>query len=38
MSEDEAKSLEEELQKLTDSYIKDIDKTIDQKTQDILKV
>ena len=38
MSEDEQKSLEEELQKLTDSYIKDIDKTIDQKTQDILKV
>ena len=38
MSEDEAKSLEEELQKLTDSYIKDIDKTINQKTQDILKV
>ncbi|HAL02628.1 MAG TPA: ribosome recycling factor [Lachnospiraceae bacterium] len=38
MSEDEQKSLEEELQKITDSYIKEIDKTIDQKTQDILKV
>ena len=38
MSEDEVKSLEDELQKLTDSYIKDIDKAIEQKSQDILKV
>ena len=38
VSEDEIKDLEEELQKLTDKYIKDIDKAIDEKSQDILKV
>lgn len=38
VSEDEIKALEEQLQKLTDKYIKDIDKTIEEKSQDILKV
>lgn len=38
VSEDEIKSLEEELQKLTDKYIKDIDKMVEEKSQDILKV
>ncbi|MBR5421103.1 MAG: ribosome recycling factor [Lachnospiraceae bacterium] len=38
ISEDEIKDLEEELQKLTDKYIKDIDKTVDEKSADILKV
>ena len=38
VSEDEIKDLEEELQKLTDKYIKDIDKAIEEKSQDILKV
>ncbi|HOO80446.1 MAG TPA: ribosome recycling factor [Lachnospiraceae bacterium] len=38
ISEDEIKSLEDELQKLTDRYIKDIDKTVEEKSQEILKV
>lgn len=38
VSEDEIKELEEQLQKLTDKYIKEIDKTIEEKSQDILKV
>ncbi len=38
VSEDEIKALEEQLQKLTDKYIKDIDKTVEEKSQDILKV
>ncbi|MBR6849848.1 MAG: ribosome recycling factor [Lachnospiraceae bacterium] len=38
ISEDEIKGLEEELQKLTDKYIKDIDKAIDEKAQEIMKV
>lgn len=38
VSEDEIKELEEDLQKLTDKYIKDIDKTIEEKSKDILKV
>lgn len=38
VSEDEIKGLEEELQKLTDKYIKDIDKVVDEKSQDIMKV
>ena len=38
ISEDEIKDLEDELQKLTDKYIKDIDKLVDEKSQDIMKV
>ena len=38
ISEDEIKELEDELQKLTDKYIKDIEKAIEEKSQDILKV
>lgn len=38
VSEDEIKGLEEELQKLTDKYIKDIEKAVDEKSTDILKV
>lgn len=38
VSEDEIKGLEDELQKLTDKYIKDIDKAIDEKSADILKI
>ncbi|MDE6713545.1 MAG: ribosome recycling factor [Lachnospiraceae bacterium] len=38
ISEDEIKDLEEQLQKLTDKYIKEIDKTIEEKSKDILKV
>ncbi|MDE6687749.1 MAG: ribosome recycling factor [Lachnospiraceae bacterium] len=38
ISEDEIKDLEEQLQKLTDKYIKEIDKMIEEKSQDILKV
>jgi ribosome recycling factor len=32
------KQLEDELQKLTDKYIKDVDKIVEEKSQDILKV
>ena len=38
ISEDEIKDLEDELQKITDRYMKDIDKTVEEKSQDILKV
>lgn len=38
ISEDQIKDLEDQLQKLTDKYIKDIEKAIDEKSQDILKV
>ncbi len=38
VSEDEIKDLEEQLQKLTDKYGKDIDKAIEEKSQEILKV
>ncbi len=38
VSEDEIKDLEDELQKITDKYIKDIDKAIEAKSADILKV
>lgn len=38
VSEDEIKELEEQLQKLTDKYIKEIDKTVEEKSKDILKV
>lgn len=38
VSEDEAKDLEDELQKLTDKYIKDVDSVMDEKTKEIMKV
>ena len=38
ISEDEIKDLEEQLQKLTDKYMKDIDKVVDEKSQEIMKV
>ncbi len=38
ISEDEIKDLEDELQKLTDKFGKDIDKAIEEKSQEILKV
>lgn len=38
ISEDEVKSLEDEIQKLTDKFIADIDKEIDVKSKEILTV
>lgn len=38
VSEDEVKELEEQLQKLTDKYIKDIDKLVEEKSKEILTV
>lgn len=38
ISEDEIKDLEDQLQKLTDKFGKDIDKSIEEKSQEILKV
>lgn len=38
VSEDEIKQLEEELQKLTDKYIKDVDALMDEKSKEILTV
>lgn len=38
ISEDEAKSLEDQLQKMTDSFIKDIDALMDQKSKEIMTV
>ncbi|MCD7725702.1 MAG: ribosome recycling factor [Clostridiales bacterium] len=38
VSEDHIKELEEELQKLTDRFIKEIDKLVEQKTKEILTV
>ena len=38
ISEDEVKQLEEELQKLTDRYIKDVDKLMEEKSKEILTV
>ena len=38
VSEDEIKSLEAEVQKLTDKYIKDIEKAVDEKSKEILTV
>ena len=38
VSEDEIKDLENEVQKLTDKYIKDIDKAVDEKSKEILTV
>lgn len=38
VSEDKIKELEEELQKLTDKYIKDVDKLVDEKSKEVLTV
>lgn len=38
VSEDEIKDLEGEVQKLTDKYIKDIEKAVDEKSKEILTV
>lgn len=38
ISEDEIKELEEKVQKLTDKYIKDIDKAVDEKSKEIMTV
>ncbi|MCD7819847.1 MAG: ribosome recycling factor [Lachnospiraceae bacterium] len=38
VSEDEIKDLETEIQKLTDKYIKDIDKAVEEKSKEILTV
>lgn len=38
VTEDDRKDLEEQLQKLTDKYIKDIDKAIEEKTKEIMTV
>ena len=38
ISEDEIKQLEDNLQKITDKFIKDVDKAVDEKSADILKV
>jgi ribosome recycling factor len=38
VSEDQVKDLEDQLQKMTDRFIKDIDKVVEEKSQDILKV
>lgn len=38
ISEDEVKQLEEELQKITDKYIKEVDKLTEAKSAEILTV
>lgn len=38
VSEDEVKELQDKLQKMTDGYAKDIDKLMDEKTKEIMKV
>ena len=38
VSEDEVKELQDKLQKLTDKYIKDIEKLMDETSQEIMKV
>lgn len=38
VSEDEIKELSEELQKLTDKYVKDVDKLMEEKSKEILTV
>ena len=38
VSEDEIKGLEDDLQKLTDKYVKDIDALIDSKSKEIMTV
>jgi ribosome recycling factor len=38
ITEDERRNLEEEIQKLTDKYVKDIDHHLENKEVDIMKV
>ncbi|MEM1250838.1 MAG: ribosome recycling factor [Cyanobacteria bacterium P01_H01_bin.21] len=38
LSEDEARDLQDQVQKLTDQYIKTIDQTLDEKEKEIMKV
>lgn len=38
ISEDEAKQLEEQIQKLTDKYVAEVDKAVDEKSKEILTV
>lgn len=38
VSEDEIKELEEQLQKLTDKYVKEVDQLVDEKSKEILTV
>ena len=38
VSEDEIKDLEEELQKITDKYIKEVDKAVDVKSKEVMTV
>ena len=38
ISEDEGKELSDKLQKMTDKYIKDIDKLMEEKSKEILTV
>lgn len=38
VSEDEVKELQDKLQKMTDNYIKDIEKMMDEKSKEIMKV
>ena len=38
VSEDEIKELGDKLQKLTDGYIKDVDKLVEEKSKEIMKV
>lgn len=38
LSEDEGKELENEIQKLTDKYVKDIDQAVDSKSKEIMTV
>ena len=38
ISEDEIKDLENQLQKLTDKYVAEVDKAIDEKSKEILTV
>ena len=38
VSEDEIKDLETELQKVTDTYIKEVDKAVDEKSKEVMTV
>ena len=38
VSEDEIKDMETELQKLTDKYVKDVDKAVDTKSKEVMTV
>ena len=38
VSEDEIKDMEEDLQKLTDKYIKEVDKSVEAKSKEVMTV